>query len=63
MSAGTPEQKKVHAARPASSAAGKPATASGHRVQVAAAKLRVALDERLGRPTPPQTKALAKESF
>jgi hypothetical protein len=63
MSASTPEQKKAHAARPASSRAGKPATASEHRVQVAAAKLRVALDERLGRPTPPKTKALAKENF
>jgi hypothetical protein len=63
MSAGTPEQKKVHDARPASSTAGKPATASEHRVQVAAAKLRVALDERLGRPTPPKTKALAQENF
>ena len=38
-----------------------PATASQHRVQVAAARLRVTLDRRLGRPTPDQTKALAKE--
>ena len=38
-----------------------PATASQHRVQVAAARLRVTLDRRLGRPTPDQTKTLAKE--
>ncbi|MFF2244701.1 hypothetical protein ACFVTM_11025 [Arthrobacter sp. NPDC058130] len=37
--------------------------ASQHRVQVAAARLRVTLDERLGRPTPAQTKALAKEEL
>lgn len=35
-------------------------TASQHRVQLAAARLRVTLDERLGRPTPPATKALAQ---
>ena len=34
-----------------------------HRVQVAAARLRVTLDERLGRPTPAKTKALAKEAL
>ena len=38
-------------------------TASQHRVQVAAARLRVTLDERLGRPTPDETKALAKEAL
>ena len=59
MSAGTPEQKEVHAARPSS----KPAAVSGHRVQVAAARLRIALDERLGRPTPPKAQALAREGF
>lgn len=37
--------------------------AADRRVQVAAAKLRVALDERLGRDTPPETVALAKEGF
>lgn len=60
MSTSTPEQKKVHAARHPST---KNSSAADHRVQVAAAKLRVALDERLGRPTPPKTKALAKEDF
>lgn len=34
-----------------------------HRVQVAAAKLRVALDERLGRLTPTDVKSLANEDF
>lgn len=63
MSASTPEPKNAAPPRPTPSAAGKPAAASEHRVQVAAAKLRVALDERLGRPTPPKTKALAKENF
>lgn len=60
MSTSTPEQKKVHAVRHTST---KNSSAADHRVQVAAAKLRVALDERLGRPTPPKTKALAKEDF
>ena len=40
-----------------------PASASQHRVQVAAARLRVTLDRRLGRPTPDQTRALAKEEL
>jgi hypothetical protein len=59
MSTSTPEQKKVRTARHAPTRN----SAADHRVQVAAAKLRVALDERLGRPTPPKTKALAKENF
>ncbi|MBT2531704.1 hypothetical protein J7E83_06130 [Arthrobacter sp. ISL-48] len=60
MSTSTPEQKKVRARRHAST---ENSAAADHRVQVAAAKLRVALDERLGRPTPQKTKALAKEAF
>jgi hypothetical protein len=40
-----------------------PSAASEHRVQVAAAKLRVVLDERLGRPTPTKTKALSRTEF
>ncbi|MFE4227564.1 hypothetical protein ACFRJ8_06740 [Arthrobacter sp. NPDC056886] len=43
--------------------ASSPATASQQRVQVAAARLRVTLDRRLGRPTPDQTKARAKEEL
>lgn len=38
-------------------------TASQRRVQVAAARLRVTLDERLGRATPAKTRALAKEAL
>lgn len=34
-----------------------------HRVQVAAARLRVTLDDRLGRETPDGVKALAKRPF
>jgi hypothetical protein len=34
-----------------------------HRVQVTAARLRVRLDERLGRTTPPGTTALANEAL
>lgn len=60
MSTSTPEHKK---ARTVHHAPKKDSAAADHRVQVAAAKLRVALDERLGRPTPPKTKALAKEDF
>jgi hypothetical protein len=43
--------------------AGKATTPAEHRVQVAAAKLRVVLDERLGRPTPPEAKALSEEDL
>lgn len=60
MSASTPEPKGTggrHAAAPVKQ------TPEDRRVQVTAAKLRVALDEHLGRQTPPQTKALAKEDF
>jgi hypothetical protein len=53
-----PERTNAAAPRPAPA---QPSAASEHRVQVAAAKLRVALDERLGRPTPAKTQALAKE--
>jgi len=60
MSTSTPEQKKAQTGRHTST---KKVAPADHRVQVAAAKLRVALDERLGRPTPPKTKALAKENF
>lgn len=60
MSTSTPEQKKARSVRPVPA---KNSTAADHRVQVAAARLRVALDERLGRPTPQKTKALAKENF
>ncbi|MET1156608.1 hypothetical protein [Arthrobacter sp.] len=38
-------------------------TARQHRVLVAAARLRVTLDERLGRATPAETKALAKDAL
>lgn len=38
------------------------AAVSQHRVQVTAARLRVRLDERLGRTTPPGTAGLAKEA-
>lgn len=63
MSTSTPEQRKARTSRHASAATGKTMTPSEHRVQVAAAKLRVALDERLGRPTPAKTKALSRESL
>ncbi|MDR6505542.1 hypothetical protein [Arthrobacter oryzae] len=63
MSTSTPEQKKSRTPRHASTSRGRQLTPSEHRVQVAAAKLRVALDERLGRPTPAETKALSKEDL
>lgn len=59
MSASAPEEKSAGTGRPAPTES----SAADHRVQVAAAKLRVALDERLGRPTPAKTTALAKEHF
>jgi hypothetical protein len=56
------EHRFVPTPRPAQAKpAGKKATPAEHRVQVAAARLRVTLDERLGRETPARTKALAKE--
>lgn len=61
MSAGTSEHKHVQTPRTASSTTGHEVTPAEHRVQVAAARLRVTLDQRLGRVTPPKTKALAKE--
>lgn len=61
MSANTSENKHVQASPQVSEASKKPMTPSERRVQVAAARLRVTLDERLGRPTPAKTKALAKE--
>ncbi|MHC6592525.1 hypothetical protein [Arthrobacter sp. C152] len=62
MSAASPEHRFVYAPRKqAAKPAKKKATPAEHRVQVAAARLRVTLDERLGRETPARTKALAKE--
>ncbi|NUT70975.1 hypothetical protein [Pseudarthrobacter sp. C4D7] len=62
MSATSPEHRFVHTPRnSAAQPAKKKATPAEHRVQVAAARLRVTLDERLGRETPAKTKALAKE--
>lgn len=63
MSTSTPEQKKSRTPRHVSLPRDRQLTPSEHRVQVAAAKLRVALDERLGRATPSETKALSKEDL
>ncbi len=43
--------------------AGTQKSATARRVQVAAAKLRAVLDDRLGRTTPPDVKKLAQEDF
>ncbi|MCO4255717.1 hypothetical protein [Pseudarthrobacter cellobiosi] len=61
VSAGSSEHKDVQARPNAASAPDGKVTPADYRVQVAAARLRVTLDERLGRVTPPQTTALAKE--
>lgn len=65
MSAASSEHGFVHT--PRNGTPSKPAqpktTPAEHRVQVAAARLRVTLDERLGRETPAKTRALAKEPF
>ena len=56
------EHRFVHTPRNTTAKpAKKKATPAEHRVQVAAARLRVTLDQRLGRETPAKTKALAKE--
>lgn len=62
MSTHTSEPKAIHSTRVTVKTSTAP-TASQRRVQVAAARLRVTLDERLGRPTPDKTKALAKEAL
>ncbi len=63
MSAASSEHRFVHT--PRNGTPSKPVqrktNPAEHRVQVAAARLRVTLDERLGRETPAKTKALAKE--
>lgn len=62
MSAASPEHRFVYTSRnSAAKPAKKKTTPAEHRVQVAAARLRVTLDQRLGRETPAKTKALAKE--
>jgi hypothetical protein len=62
MSAASSEHRFVHTPRSTTAKpAKKKATPAEHRVQVAAARLRVTLDERLGRETPAKTQALAKE--
>lgn len=63
MSTSTSEQKNVHAPKHVSDQVYQKATPADHRVQVAAARLRVTLDARLGRETPARTKALAKEEI
>lgn len=62
MSAASSEHRFVHTPRTTTAKPeAKKATPAEHRVQVAAARLRVTLDQRLGRETPARTKALAKE--
>ena len=62
MSAASPEHRYVHTPRSTAAASGKKkVTPAEHRVQVAAARLRVTLDERLGRETPAKTTARAKQ--
>jgi len=61
VSAGTSEHRFVHTPRSTPAQPATKATPAERRVQVAAARLRVTLDERLGRETPAKTKALAKE--
>lgn len=63
MSTSTSEHRNAHAPRHIAATESKSMTPEEHRVQVAAARLRVTLDERLGRTTPPDTKALAKEDL
>lgn len=63
MSTHTSEPKSAGATRRITVKTSVAPTDSQHRVQVAAARLRVTLDERLGRQTPDETKALAKEAL
>lgn len=61
VSAGTSEHRQVQTPPNAASTPDGKVNPAGHRVQVAAARLRVTLDERLRRVSPPQIKTLAKE--
>ena len=61
VSVGSPGHKGVQTRPGAASAPDGKVTPAEQRVKVAAARLRVTLDERLGRVTPPQATALAKE--
>jgi hypothetical protein len=61
VGAGTPEPRQVQTPPNAASSPDRKVTPAGHRVQVAAARLRVTIDERLRRVSPPQTKTLAKD--
>jgi purine-nucleoside phosphorylase len=63
MSASTSEQRNVPVPWRASAEESKSMAAADHRVQVAAARLRVTLHQRLGPETPAKTKALAKEQL
>ena len=63
MSTDPAEEKHNRAPRHVPGKDSDSTAASQHRVQVAAARLRVTLDERLGRPTPARTKDLAKEEL
>lgn len=63
MAGSKPEKSNVRASeRKISHRPDQPSPAD-HRVQVAAARLRVTLDRRLGRDTPSKTAALAREDF
>jgi hypothetical protein len=55
-----PGDEEARSARAPSGAVG-PDAGARRRVSVSAARLRVALDQRLGRPTTPETTALARE--
>jgi hypothetical protein len=63
MSTHTSEPKAARTTRRITVKTSSAPTPAQRRVQVAAARLRVTLDERLGRPTPPKTQALAKEAL
>jgi hypothetical protein len=59
----TPENNKARRPRHAAPEPAKAVTPAQRRVQVAAARLRVTLDDRLGRTTPPDVKALAQKAL
>lgn len=63
MSTSTSQPRKSSAPRHVEAKGAELTSPKEHRVQVAAARLRVTLDGRLNRTTPPEVKALAKEEL
>lgn len=63
MAGSNPENTNIRTPGPRTTEVSDTPSPADHRVQVAAARLRVTLDIRLGRTTPAKTVALAREAL